>query len=146
MTFLGTPFTSFFVFVISTLSRKRRVRCVPENDASLCNVGRSLLGGLHRDKAILMTYSSTTDVLNGIFQGGLDRPAGASVNIGIQYYYLKCWSLVLHFLQFSCKRATLDASQKPPSFSSVTSFNPFCRTRTIACCLSTIDLSPFPHP
>lgn len=61
---LHTAFTNSFIFSIVALTRKRRVRCVLENDTPLDDVGPPLPGGLRGDGTTSLTSSSHSNGLN----------------------------------------------------------------------------------
>lgn len=66
---LRNTFTSFFEFSIATLTRKRRVRIVQNDDVPLGDVGLAFSSGLWGEKVRSALYSSLTVGLNGVIQG-----------------------------------------------------------------------------
>lgn len=110
---LRTLFTSSFDFAIVAVAHNREGCCDPEYDAHFGDVSLSFRDGLHGDTESPMTFSSTTNQLNGFIRCEFDVHVRVFVTIMTRCSYRECWNSASQFIQTISVRTKSYASSDP---------------------------------
>lgn len=131
-----TSFTHSFFFATVAIARRHRVRCIPEDDPSLGNVGLSFPVVQRGDGAVSMKSCSPTNDLNSVIRDRFDVRVGMAVIIVTAVFQPPILETGSSAHQYTFERATPDASPKLPPSPPIAFWYLFSRTREIACCSS----------